>query len=185
MLRVNIEERITIDDCIEKAELLLERCPSLNPSFLFPTNTLSLSASGNSSCGSLLIISSIHTSLLSHSQIIVLVNSPRVPVSIAYTLSLSITHISLIKPAFLWTIYNPVTSYHPIQYCSQRYTALTQCLTKYNHYQRFLSICIRFKGTDCFCCSPNSSFPCCILFYQMIFLETRMKQQILNCILLK
>ena len=102
MLRVNIEERITIDDCIEKAELLLERCPSLNPSFLFPTNTLSLSASGNSSCGSLLIISSIHTSLLSHSQIIVLVNSPRVPISIVYALSSSITHISFIKPAFLW-----------------------------------------------------------------------------------
>ena len=27
MLRVNIEERITIDDCLEKAQLLLERCP--------------------------------------------------------------------------------------------------------------------------------------------------------------
>lgn len=27
MLRVNIEERITIEDCIEKAELLLQRCP--------------------------------------------------------------------------------------------------------------------------------------------------------------
>ena len=28
MLRVNIEERITIDDCIEKTQLLLKRCPN-------------------------------------------------------------------------------------------------------------------------------------------------------------
>ena len=36
MLRVNIEERITIDDCIEKAELLLERCPK--PESFFPVS---------------------------------------------------------------------------------------------------------------------------------------------------
>ena len=27
MLRLNIEERITIDDCIEKTQLLIEHCP--------------------------------------------------------------------------------------------------------------------------------------------------------------
>lgn len=101
--------------------------PSLNPSFLFPTNTLSFSASGSCSCESLLITSSIHTSLLSHSQIIILVvsvvDSRGVPVSLIHALFSSITHIPYhhlhschLCEQFIMTG-NSIPS---IQYCSQR-----------------------------------------------------------------